>query len=239
MVGLGVAIAALFGLSAFSGAEEPAEAIRPLTLGVVLYPGFELLDVFGPVEMFLAVGPERMRVVMIAEQAGTVPSGPSKDASGQWIGPSVVAEYGYDSAPPLDLLLVPGGMGTMQELQNEALLSFLREQSKKSELVASVCSGSALLAKAGVLDGRRATCNKAYFGVLTLNGPNVQWAPKARWVEDGRFFTSSGVSAGTDMALAIIAKRFGEETARAIAKGTEYVWNSDADNDPFAVTPRV
>jgi putative intracellular protease/amidase len=211
-----------------------ADPQQPKTLGVILYPGFEVLDVFGPVEMFMNLGASRMRVVMIAEKAGEVPSGATSDKAGQWSGPKVVAEYGFDNAPPLDLIMVPGGAGTLQQLNNTAYQTFLRERANKAQYVLSVCSGSAILAKAALLDGLKATCNKQYYGLLIGNGPKVDWQPKARWVEDGKFVTSSGVSAGTDMALAVIAKLYGEETANGIAKGTEYVRNSDPHNDPFA-----
>ncbi|GMW01406.1 MAG: thiazole biosynthesis protein ThiJ [Candidatus Hydrogenedentota bacterium] len=232
-----IAVVGMCAISLAAGAQATktvdAPAV-PVTIGVLLYPGFEVLDVFGPVEMFLNLGSSRVRVVMIAEQAGEIKAAPSAGHAGEWAGPKVIAEYGFADAPPMDILMVPGGMGTLQQLNNEACLQFLREQSEKAKYVTSVCSGSALLAKAGVLDGRKATCNKQYYGMLIGNGPNVDWQPKARWVEDGKFITSSGVSAGMDMALAVIAKLFGEEAAQSIAKGTEYVWNSDPANDPFA-----
>lgn len=201
-----------------------------LTLGVLLYPDFELLDVYGPVEMFMNLPPERLRIVMIAEEAGPVASG----AVGRSGGPKVVADYGLDDAPDLDILLVPGGTGTFPALQNERLLAWIRERSAKAQIVSSVCTGSALLAKAGILNGRKATTNKAYFQLTTAEGPDTEWLGQARWVEDGNTITSSGVSAGTDMALALIARLFGEEIAERIAEGTEYVWSKDPSNDPFA-----
>ncbi len=226
-----VLVAAVLAGDAIAQTETNA---KQKTLGVVLYPGFEVLDVFGPVEMFMSLGTTKVRVVMIAEKAGEIPSGAAGDKAGAWSGPKVVAEYGFDNAPPIDLLMVPGGFGTMQQTQNAACLDFLRERADKAQFVLSVCSGSAILAKAGLLDGKKATCNKQYYGLLTSNGPKVDWQPKARWVEDGKFITSSGVSAGTDMALAVIAKLYGEDTANGIAKGTEYVRNADPGNDPFA-----
>ena len=203
------------------------------TVGVVLYPGFEVLDVFGPVEMFLSVGQERMKVVMVAEEAGAVPSGPTTTADGSYGGPKAHADYGFADAPPIDILLVPGGFGTLQAVDNQALLDFIKDRSAAAQLTTSVCSGSAVLARAGLLDEKKATSNKAYYTMLTAYGPKVDWVPKARWVEDGNVITSSGVSAGMDMALAIIARLYGEATAKGIADGTEYVWNSDPDNDPF------
>ena len=145
----------------------------------------------------------------------------------------MLADYGFDDAPALDLLLIPGGIGTFPELANEKLMAFLRDRSSRAQITASVCTGSALLAKSGVLDGHRATSNKQVFSLATAQSSAVEWIEAARWVEDGAVVTSSGVSAGMDMALAIIARLFGDETAEAIAVGTEYTWHRDSTVDPF------
>lgn len=192
-------------------------------LGIVLYPKFELLDVYGPAEIFGNVG-GKLKVVMIAEKAGPV-------ASTQ--GPQVIADYGFDDCPPLDLILVPGGIGTLAELRNEGLMQWLHTRAADAEIVMSVCSGSALLAKAGLLDGRRATSNKRYFSIATDHGPKVNWIRQARWVDDGDRVTSSGVSAGIDMALAVVGRLYGTKTAESIADSCEYQWHRDADSDPF------
>ncbi len=195
-----------------------------LSLGVALYKDFELLDVYGPLEMFGSLG-EDIQIITIAESAGPV-------ASTQ--GPETVARDSFASAPKLDLLLVPGGIGTIPTLGNEAYLGFLRERAPDAQVVMSVCSGSALLAKAGLLDGKRATSNKMFFNLATSQSDAVQWVESARWVADGKMVTSSGVSAGIDMALAVIADLFGAERAEQIATVTEYQWHKDADSDPFA-----
>ncbi len=208
-----------------TAADEPP---KPRTLGIVLYPKFELLDVCGPAEMFGNLGP-RLKVVMVAAKAGPV-------ASVQ--GPQLVADYGFDDCPPLDLVMVPGGFGTIAELKNEPLVDWLRTRAEKAELVMSVCSGSALLAKAGLLDGRRATSNKQYFSFAVAQGPKVEWVKQARWVEDGNRVTSSGVSAGIDMSLAVIARLYGDELAEKIATATEYQWHRDAASDPFAANAK-
>ena len=98
----------------------------------------------------------------------------------------------------------------------------------------SVCTGSALLAKAGVLDGVRATTNKLAFAWASSQSAIPQWQRQARWVEDGKFFTSSGVSAGIDLSLAVIAKLISHQAAEQAANFAEYNWNRDADWDPFA-----
>lgn len=214
-------------------AQESTAKDGPMVLGVILYPGFEPLDVFGPVEMFMNVPASELKLIMVAEEAGPVHS-TSGSSPGKFQGPAVVAEYGFEDAPHMDIILVPGGFGTLPELRNETLLNFLRERSPRADYTTSVCSGSALLAKAGLLDGQKATCNKMMFDMLAANGPNVDWVRKARWVEDGKFITSSGVSAGIDMALGLISKLWGEQMAEGIANGTEYIWNKDPNNDPFA-----
>ena len=196
----------------------------PRTLGAVLYPQFELLDLYGPLEMFGCLG-SALRIVTLAEQAGPVRSTP---------GPCTVAEHSFASAPPLDLLLVPGGVGTFPQLKNAAMLAFLRERAPRCEAAMSVCTGSALYAAAGLLDGKRATTNKQFFSMTCASGPKTSWVKEARWVEDGAYVTSSGVSAGTDMALAVIAKLWGAPVAQQIANITEYEWQRDAARDPFA-----
>jgi putative intracellular protease/amidase len=196
---------------------------RTRTLGAVLYPGFELLDLHGPLEMFGSLGPE-LRIVTVAEGAGPVAS---------FQGPRTVADHAFADCPALDLILVPGGFGTVAQLGSAALLDFLRARAPRAEVTMSVCSGSALLARAGLLDGRRATSNKQFFDLARGQGAKVEWVAQARWVEDGPFATSSGVSAGMDMALGVIARLFGKERAQEIADLTEYEWHSDPTRDPF------
>jgi len=200
-----------------------ASAEKALTLGAILYDDFELLDFYGPLEMFGNLKPE-IEIITIAENSGPVPS---------FQGPQSVAEFDYQNCPQLDLILLPGGFGTIQELGNPAILSFLKQRVPTAKVTMSVCSGSWILAKAGLLDGRRATSNKVYFKMATQQSDQVDWVPEARWVEDGPVFTSSGVSAGIDMALAVIASLYGEDKAMEIANYTEYVWNRNPDEDPF------
>lgn len=193
------------------------------TLGAILYENFEPLDLFGPIEMFGNVIPE-IKIVTVAEQ-----SGPIRSAQG----PKTLAEYSFADCPSLDLILLPGGIGTIDQISNTAMLDFLKERSPSAEIVMSVCTGSAILAKAGLLDGRRATSNKLYFNLAASQSNKVKWVGEARWVEDGPFVTSSGVSAGTDMALAVIKRLFGQERAELITKLTEYIWKDDPNHDPF------
>jgi transcriptional regulator GlxA family with amidase domain len=194
------------------------------TVGVVLFPGFELLDVFGPLEAYgIVKGSFALR--LIAERPGPV-------ASAQ--GPQALAGHALADAPPLDVMLVPGGMGTRAEVGNRTLLEWLAQRAAETPIVTSVCTGAALLARAGLLDGRRATTNKRAFQWVVEQGPRVEWVREARWVEDGKFVTSSGVSAGIDMTLAVIAHLVGKEMAAQAATAMEYEWHRDAGWDPFA-----
>jgi putative intracellular protease/amidase len=195
------------------------------TLGVLLFDGFELLDVFGPLEMF-GMRDDEFTIRLISEQEEIV-------ASTQ--GPRSVIDDHFAADRSYDILLVPGGMGTRREVGNKPLLDWLAHAAEHAEIVASVCTGSALLAKAGLLDGKRATTNKRAFDWVRSQGPKVAWQPQARWVEDGKFWTSSGVSAGTDMALALIARLCGIERAHEATDWAEYIWNEDSTDDPFAI----
>jgi len=194
------------------------------TLGVLLFEGFELLDVFGPLEMFGMLDDD-FEIRLVSQSAPVVGTG---------AGPRSVIDDHFADDRAYDILMVPGGMGTRREVDNPPVLDWLKKAAARAEIVASVCTGSALLARAGVLDGRKATTNKNAFDWVVSQGPKVDWQRRARWVEDGRFFTSSGVSAGTDMALALIARLSGIDQARQVARWAEYVWNEDSENDPFA-----
>ncbi len=194
------------------------------TIGALIFPGFELLDLFGPMEFF-GLLEEDYRLELVAEHAGPV-------VSNQGIAAHV--DTIINDGQRFDILFVPGGAGTRAQVTNTTLLNWISAASSKAEYTLSVCTGSALLAKAGVLDGRRATTNKAAFSWVVEQGPNVEWVREARWVEDGPFITSSGVSAGMDMALGAIALMHGKATAFKVAKWSEYTWHENKDTDPFA-----
>ncbi len=193
-------------------------------IAVILFPGFELLDVFGPLEMFGA-NPADFKITLVAERSGLVES---------YQGPESQAEAAFGDRDHYDILLVPGGRGTRKEVDSQALLDWLKSASSKAELTTSVCTGAALLARAGVLDGRKATTNKIGFEWASSQSDRVNWIPQARWVEDGPFWTSAGVSAGMDMSLAIIAKLLSGEKAEQTAIYAEYDWHKDPTWDPFA-----
>jgi transcriptional regulator GlxA family with amidase domain len=202
-------------------------------VAVVLFDGFTVLDMYGPVQAFGACritrpdGPPLrfFEVFTIAEHRGPIKSGE---------GPSTHADYTFAEAPPYDILLVPGGFGTREAVKNDTFLGRLRAASEKAAVTATVCTGSALLARTGLMDGRPATSNKIAWDWVVQQGPKVLWKRKARWVDDGNLITSSGVSAGTDMALALIARLHGRDMAVSAARNMEYLWHEKADDDPFA-----
>lgn len=199
-------------------------------IGAILYPGFEMLDAFGPLEMYSVLGKDKVEIVTVAERAGPVAAALGADGP---LAPKVLADVGFDEVPPLDIVLLPGGFGTFAELENIIMLQFLQQVAEDAEIVTSVCTGSALLAKAGLLDGLPATTNKQFFALARMQSDKVEWVEQARWVDAGKYVTSSGVSAGMDMTLAVIARTWGDEAAEAAADFAEYSWQRDADSDPF------
>lgn len=199
-------------------------------IGAILYPGFEMLDTFGPLEMYSVLGKDKVEIVTVAERAGPVAAALGADGP---LAPKVLADVGFDDVPALDIVLVPGGFGTFAELENIIMLQFLQRVAEGAEIVTSVCTGSALLAKAGLLDGLPATTNKQFFALARMQSDKVEWVEQARWVDAGKYVTSSGVSAGMDMTLAVIARTWGEEAAEAAADFAEYSWQRDAGSDPF------
>jgi transcriptional regulator GlxA family with amidase domain len=196
----------------------------PRRVTAVLFDGFELLDLFGPLELF-GVLPDRFEITLVGPAVGPVRSVQ---------GPSAVAQHSYDKAASGDIVLVPGGIGRRRLVDDSAFLAWLGEWAPGAELVASVCTGSGILAAAGLLDGYRATSNKWEFEWARRQGPRVNWIPTARWVEDRDRWTSSGVAAGMDMTLALIARLHGEELAAGLADRVELEWHRDPSWDPFA-----
>lgn len=218
--------ALLFVTVAFTLGLTAAELPRQRTLGVLVFPGFEMLDFAGPVELWGNMQRE-IRLVTVAIQPGEVESAQ---------GVRIIAQHGFRDCPKLDLLLVPGGFGAFQAMKDAATQEFVLTRSKDAEITMSVCNGASILAACGILDGRPATTNKAYWTKSTAPGPKVKWMPKARWVDDGNVVTSSGVSAGLDMTLHVIERLFGPDRAERLAASTEYEWHRDPSRDAFAVS---
>ncbi len=197
-------------------------AAQPTPINVILFEGFEPLDVFGPVEVLGDL--EDCALRYYSAEGGL--SGCRQNAR--------VMTQPFAAIDAGGILLVPGGMGTRALVSDTAWLEELSRLADLASWVLSVCTGSALLAAAGSLEHRAATSNKRSWSWATQFGRQVHWKPCARWVRDGKFYTASGVAAGTDMALAFVRDVYGAQKAQAIARRMEYVPNLEADNDPFA-----
>jgi transcriptional regulator GlxA family with amidase domain len=167
------------------------------------------------------------------------------------IAPEAIASHSFDNAPEVDVLVVPGGMGTRwiedptNPVQN-VLETFLAERAKTTKYMLSVCTGAVLLARSGVLDGKRATTNKSAWKYVTdpKHGKDVTWVPTARWVQDGNTWTSSGVAAGMDMMYAFLSYLYGgtsegKKTVDQVMNIIEYAPHTDPHWDPFSVVYNV
>ena len=192
-------------------------------VNVILFDDFTTLDALGPAEVLSRLK-ERFAIEYYSFQGGAV-----KSSTG-----SAIETMPMDQIVANDILLIPGGFGTRQLVDDSGFIAALRERANASELVLSVCTGSALLAKAGVLNDKKATSNKMSWDWVVSQAPDVRWIRKARWVVDGKFYTSSGITAGIDMALGFVSDTIGANVAKKIADSLEYIWNADKDIDPFA-----
>ncbi|KAI1105961.1 class I glutamine amidotransferase-like protein [Jackrogersella minutella] len=206
----------------------------PTRFAVALFPGFQALDVFGPLDILNMLSKQTpLTVHMLSSTPDPVSTRTA--ATGHSAGQSVVPTRTFADAPEdVEVLLVPGGAGTRDPANVQAVVDFVRARSPRLRFLLTVCTGSAVAARAGVLDGRRATSNKRAWAWATSQGPHVDWVRHARWVADGNVWTSSGVSAGIDMMYAFVADQFGAGVAEGLADAAEYVRDLDPSNDPFA-----
>ena len=186
------------------------------TIGIVLFDDAEELDFVGPWEVFTGTAmakPGTLRVVTIAEK-----SGPVRCAKGL----RVLPDHGFDDAPSLDVVLVPGGMGTRREIDNPAMIEWLRKVAAGCRWVTSVCTGSLLLHGAGITEGRRITTHWAFVPTLRERAREATVLDDVRYVRDGNVVTAAGVSAGIDMALWLVGQLFDPATARLVQRYIQY-----------------
>lgn len=194
-------------------------------VNIVVFDGFEPLDVFGPFDVFTHTDAVGVRLFSLDGPGVTVSEGGAR-----------VEALGPEEIDPRGVLLIPGGSGTRALVGDGRWLSSLRRLAAQSSQVLTVCTGSALLAAAGALDGRRATSNDLAFDWVVGTGEKVDWIKEARWVVDGKFRTSSGISAGIDMALDYVEDTCGPEAADKVSTQMEYIRNLESGYDPFART---
>jgi transcriptional regulator GlxA family with amidase domain len=196
--------------------------VTRLTTGVLIFADVEVLDFCGPFEVFSVtrLDPARRREEPSPFDAFLVAETP--DPVTTTGGMTVVPSHSFDTCPPLDLLVVPGGYGTRREVDNARLIGWVARQAAGARLVTSVCTGSFLLARAGLLRGRHATTHVASLDRMRATFPDVAVDDRAQWVEDGNVLTSAGIAAGIDMALRVVSRVFGEAVARKTASHMEY-----------------
>lgn len=197
------------------------------TIAILLFDDVEVLDFAGPFEVFSATneksGYSFMNIYTVAAE---------KRAIIAKNGLSVNPDYGLAEAPKPDLLIIPGGDGSRKVLQQPDVISWIIENAKTAEKVMSVCSGALLLAKAGLLDGLKATTHFEVLETLAEVGPKIEILKDVRFTDNGKILTSAGVSAGIDMSLYVIGLLYGKETARITAKYIEYDYK-EQDMDEF------
>ncbi len=188
----------------------------PFHIGIVLFDDAEELDWAGPFEVFgmatkAAAG--GARVFTVAER---------KDPVTCFNGLRVLPEYGFDDAPALDVVLVPGGQGTRKEVDNPVMIDWLAKVAPGCQWVTSVCTGSLLLHGAGLTDGKRITTHWGFIDPLRERAPEAMVLEKVRYVRDGNLVTSAGVSAGIDMSLWLVGQIWDVAHARLTQKLMEY-----------------
>ncbi len=192
------------------------------TVAIFLFPDVEVLDFAGPYEVFAVTNElndrRLFRTVTVAAEPGPVRA---RNGLG------VLPDHTFADCPAPDLLVVPGGLGTRPLLGRPEVVAWIAEKAATAEITASVCTGSLLLAKAGLLAGRRATTHHLRFDLLRELAPDAIVLPDRRWLDEGRIATSAGISAGIDLSLHLVARLHGSEVAARTARYMEYDWRAD------------
>jgi len=189
-------------------------------VGILAFEEVEVLDFAGPFEVFAVTEDAAKEKLFQVSLLGTAP-GPVRARNGL----TVVPDRHYAGAGPLDVLIVPGGWGAERlAILDKTLLAWLAGAPSTVPLIASVCTGAFLLAEAGLLDGRRATTHHLDFDEFEKRWPRVTLVRGAKWVDEGPIVSSGGISSGIDMALHLVARLEGLETARRTAARMEYRW---------------
>lgn len=195
---------------------------RARSVGILVFEDVEVLDFCGPFEVFSVTGrqiaPGSFNVFTVGNVPGVVVARN---------GLSVNAQYTVADAPPIDLLLIPGGQGTRSLMHDAPLVEWIGQRAAAAELVLSVCTGALLLAKAGLLAGLAATTHHGALGLLREVAPGTTVRDDVRYVDNGRVITSAGVAAGIDMSFHVVDRLLGRETATAAARYIDYPWQPE------------
>ena len=195
----------------------PPASSRTRHIGLLLFDGVEELDAVGPWEVlayWTLEHPDDGWAVSCLSRTGGDVTGAKNLVLG--------AHHSFADAPPLDVLIHPGGIGTRRLMRDPDHVQWVRDQRAVTPLMASVCTGSLVYAAAGLLSGRPATTHWASLNLLSEMDPTVETDVHARFVDDGDLITSAGVSAGIDMALHLVARLAGVDRARDVRRGIQY-----------------
>ncbi|OOF96105.1 hypothetical protein ASPCADRAFT_515449 [Aspergillus carbonarius ITEM 5010] len=215
--------------------ESNPQPTPTLQIGVLLFPGFQALDVFGPLDCLNILSWDQtntptLSLSLISSTLSPISTQPPQLPTA--ISQSILPTHTLTTAPPLDVLLIPGGWGTRAPLPE--YLDYIRRVYPSLTFLLTVCTGGRLAARAGVLDGKRATTNKMDWEGVLAQAPNVEWVREARWVVDGKVWSSAGVSAGIDLCLDWVEFVWGAEVARKVERIVEFRRWRDSTLDPFA-----
>ena len=187
------------------------------SVGIFLFNEVEVLDFAGPFEVFsiTKVHEEKPFTVYTVSQNGEMITARN--------GLKVKPDYSIEDLPPVDILIIPGGKGAREnEVKNDIIINWVRQQMKEVKLMTSVCTGALLLAKAGLLEGLKATTHWASIQTFKKDFPNVEVMENVKFVDEGHIITSAGISAGINMSFYIVKNLLGMEVAAVTAKSMEY-----------------
>ncbi|MDF9558911.1 DJ-1/PfpI family protein [Bacillus tropicus] len=187
------------------------------SVGIFLFNDVEVLDFAGPFEVLSVTeaNEEKTFTVYTVSQNGEMITARN--------GLKVQPDYSIEDLPPIDILLIPGGKGVREnEVKNDIIINWIRQQMKEVKLMTSVCTGALLLAKAGLLDGLKATTHWASIQTFKKDFPNVEVMENVKFVDEGHIITSAGISAGINMSFHIVKNLLGVEIAEETAKSMEY-----------------
>jgi len=191
----------------------------PKRVAIFVFDEVEVLDFAGPFEVFAVTGqrpgPSPFDVITVAAKEGTI-----RARNGLVVTPS----FTFETLPAPDILVIPGGYGTRPLVKDTTVIDWIRRMAVNVELVLSVCSGSLLLAKAGLLDGKKATTHFGALDLLRELAPATTVLENTRFVDNGSVITSAGISAGIDMSLHVVGRLLGVDQARETARYMEYRW---------------
>jgi transcriptional regulator GlxA family with amidase domain len=203
-------------------------------IGIFIFDRFEPIDVWGFAQAFAIARflgqnygdkpPYPFQVLVIAKKLK-----PVRSFNGPQAMPDLDMDMALSSRKKFDVLMVPGGIGAFDAIEDQEILDFLKVMDSKVGIMASVCTGAALLAKLNLLDGKPAATNHGSFGWVSKYGPRVLWDNVSRWVDAGHYVTSAGVSAGTDLAFHLVSRLAGRAVAEAAARAAEYDWHRDPE----------